>query len=97
MSHNSKQTNFQSNSKGLTAPATISIAHPASTLVTYPDDSPDGDSHPRCYFMKAPGTFAFTDAAGNADSYPVLASQIILLENLSTVTASTTVAFSALY
>ena len=97
MSKNSKQSNFQQNSKGLTSAPTISIALLAATQYLFPASSPDGTSFPRCFFIKSAGTFAFKDALGNSDSYPVVESQMIILENITEVEIGTTVIFSALY
>jgi hypothetical protein len=97
MSNNAGQTSFQDSSKGLTSAPTVSIALLASTQYLFPASSPDGASFPRCFFMKAAGTFAFKDALGKSDSYPVLASQVIIFENVTEVEDTTDVAFSAQY
>lgn len=97
MSNNAEQTSFQDSSKGLTSAPTVSVPLLASTQYLFPASSPDGESFPRCFLMKAAGTFAFKDALGNSDSYPVLASQVIILENATEVEATTTIAFSAQY
>ncbi len=97
MSNNPGKDNFSDSSKGLIAPPTISQALLSGTQYLFPATSPSTTGFPRSFFMKAAGTFAFKDALGNSDSYPVLASQVIILENVIEVEAGTTVSFSAQY
>ncbi|MCK5021190.1 MAG: hypothetical protein KAS32_29540 [Candidatus Peribacteraceae bacterium] len=97
MSNNSEKVDFNDSSKGLTAPPTISISLLSGTQYLFPATTPGGRGFPRSFFMKAAGVFAFKDALGNSDSYPVLASQVIILENVTEVEVGTTVAFSAQY
>lgn len=97
MSNNAKQSKFQSNNKGLTSAPTISVPVLASTARAYPDDSPDNESFPRCFYIKGSGNFVFKDATGVTDTYPVLASQQLIFENVTAILATTNVAFSEQY
>lgn len=97
MSNNPDKVDFSDSSKGLISAPTISVPLLANTQYLFPATTPGGKGFPRCFFMKAAGTFAFKDARGVSDSYPVLASQVIILENIAEVESGTTVAFSAQY
>ena len=85
MSANSNQKNFQSNSKGLTAPPTLHETLSALTQHLFNDN----DGYPRRFWCNAAGTITLKDAAGVSATYNVLASQAFVFENCTEIEATT--------
>jgi len=88
MSANSNQKNFQSNSKGLTAPPTLHETIPALTQRLFTAT----EGYPRRFWIKEAGDLVIKDALGTSATYPVLASQPFVFENCTEVEATSAVA-----
>ena len=88
MSNNANQKNFQSNSKGLTAPPTIHEELAATTQRLFTAT----EGYPRRFWIKEAGDLVIKDALGTSATYPVLASQPVVFENCTEIEATTTVA-----
>ncbi len=87
MSNNSTQKNFQSNSKGLTAPPTLHEELAVTTQRLF--DSTEG--FPRRFWIKTSGDLVIKDAEGVSATYPVLASQPFVFENCTEIEATSSV------
>ena len=85
MSNNSNQKNFQSNSKGLTAPPTLHETIPALTQRIFTES----EGYPRRFWCNAAGTITLKDALGVSATYNVLASQPFVMENVTEIEATT--------
>lgn len=86
MSKNSLQKNFQNNSKGLTAPPTIHEEYTNGTQRLFTAS----EGYPRAFYIKTAGDLVIRDAAGSLATYPTLASQVLLFENATELTSSST-------
>ena len=85
MSNNANQKNFQSNSKGLTAPPTLHETIPALTQRLFNDI----EGYPRRFWANAAGIIVAKDAVGTSATYNVLASQAWVMENVTEIEATT--------
>ena len=88
MSANSTQKNFQSNSKGLTAPPSVHEELAATTQRLFTAT----EGYPRRFWIKEAGDLVIKDALGTSATYPVLASQPFVFENCTEVESTSAVA-----
>ncbi len=84
MSKNAKQKKFQDNSKGLTSAPTVH--EPLATLTQRLFTASEG--FPRCLYIKTAGDLVINDSDGTSATYPVLASQQFIFENMTEIEAS---------
>ena len=88
MSANPGNTNFSTNTKGLSSPASVHQGVPASTQVLWPTSS----LPPRAIRCDASGVVVLKDSQGVSATYNVLQSEILPVENFTELEAGTNIA-----
>jgi hypothetical protein len=79
MSSNPNNTDFSSNTKGLTSPASIHLA------ISPPSATWTVDTAPRAFHCNAAGSLVIKDFAGTNATYEVLQGEILPLESMQQV------------
>ena len=86
MSNNSLEKDFSSSVKGLMSQASLHEAIPATTLRTFV-----AGEYPKALRCDGAGVLEFKDADGVVGTYNVLQGEVFSFENITEITANTTI------